>query len=505
LTADLSGAIVQLAQTGIAAANHKNQQAGRRTTAGDTMNPSLALIVDDSKTSHHLLKRMLQKFHLRIDSVMSAEEALAYLSYNHPAVIFLDQQMTGMTGMEALKTIRANPHTALIPVIMYTSQNDDLFISQAIALGAQGVFNKSAMEHASLERVLQGLSIPLAADAEAEDAHTSALANPAQAAPIPTVPTAAALQVSQDKPSADLDLVRSQIGRLFEIHIADVRNQINSSTQFIIKRLSANFEQRQMPEPKVVEKKSDREAVIADRSLAAIKSVVQNAIGAERERIALISNGMLIAVVLAVIFFGYALWQIHGELEQTTRNYQAITEAREKEAVKVKDSNAAANTALLKAIGWMQNADFQFNYGEPAFGDMQLANLNKLVHLLADGGYKGPLLVDIHFGNVCLEPGEKNIWRLARPDLPATSCKLLNQLYPNFQAGDLATPAFQKFEKSALPIQDGRIRIQLHSSGMLVPRADYPTIRTTTTAGEWNRAALKNNRISIQFPNLPAQ
>jgi hypothetical protein len=27
------------------------------------MNPSLALIVDDSKTAQHLLKRMLQKFH----------------------------------------------------------------------------------------------------------------------------------------------------------------------------------------------------------------------------------------------------------------------------------------------------------------------------------------------------------------------------------------------------------------------------------------------------------
>src|SRR4051812_3984728 len=118
------------------------------------MNPSQVLIVDDSKTAQHLLKRMLQKYHLKIDVVSSAEEALAYLSYNHPAVIFLDHQMTGMTGMEALKTIKASPHTALIPVVMYTSQQDDVFVSQAIALGAQDILAKGAMQPSNLERVL---------------------------------------------------------------------------------------------------------------------------------------------------------------------------------------------------------------------------------------------------------------------------------------------------------------------------------------------------------------
>src|SRR5690349_9625179 len=118
-----------------------------------------ALIVDDSKTAQYLLKRMLQKYELMIDVVGSAEEALSYLSYNHPAVIFLDQQMTGMTGMEALKTIKANPHTALIPVIMYTSQNDDLFVSQAIALGAQGILSKNSMQAASLQQVLERLNV----------------------------------------------------------------------------------------------------------------------------------------------------------------------------------------------------------------------------------------------------------------------------------------------------------------------------------------------------------
>jgi CheY-like chemotaxis protein len=423
---------------------------------------------------------------LRIDAVNSAEEALAYLSYNHPAVIFLDQQMTGMTGIEALKTIKANPQTALIPVIMYTASQDDLLVSQAVALGAQGIFHKSAMEHANLERVLQGLNIPLAVQAE-EEAPSEQVAVAAAVAPPPVeVPPA-------------LDQVRTQIARLFEIHIADVRSLINQSTQFIVKRLSTvavNTETR------VVEAAPPREAALGERSLAAIRSAVREAIGEERRKVALASNAVMTALALAVVFFGYALWQLHGELEQASRNYQATVEAREKEVERRAAAGNAANAALLRAVSWAQNADFQFNYGDPALADLPLANLNKLLYMLADGGYRGALVVDVHYGNVCLEQDEKKLWRLARPDLPAASCKMLSSLYPKFSAGDLATPAWQNFERTAVPLVDGRIHIQLQSSGLASPRMEYPTIRTTTTAGEWNRVALTNNRISIGFPEL---
>jgi CheY-like chemotaxis protein len=457
------------------------------------MNPSLALIVDDSKTAQHLLKRMLQKFHLRIDSVNSAEEALAYLSYNHPAVIFLDQQMTGMTGIEALRTIKANPHTALIPVIMYTSQKDDLFISQAVALGAQGIFSKSAMEHANLERVLQGLNIPLAEE-DVPEAETATAA--------PVVAAAAVAPPAVHVPPA-LDQVRTQIARLFEIHIADVRQQINQSTQFIIKRLSSSVAANEAkPETKAAPRSEN--VLLADRSLAAIKTVVHNAVDAERQRTALVSNSILTVVLLGVIFFGYALWQIQSELEQASKNYQSVLELREKEIDKKNLAVSAGNAAMLRAVSWAQNADFQFNYGEPALADLPLSNLNKLVYLLAEGGYKGQLMVDVHFGNVCLEMGDKNVWRIARPEMPATSCKMLADLYPKFAAGDLATPAYQNFEKTALPLQDGRISIQLQSSGLSAPRVAYPTIRSTTTAAEWNRAALKNNRVAVMFPGVKA-
>ena len=85
-----------------------------------------ALIVDDSKTAQHRLKRMLNKYDLDIDMSNSAEEALGYLTHTMPSVIFMDHHMEGMDGLEALKIIKANPSTAVIPVIMYTSQSGDV-------------------------------------------------------------------------------------------------------------------------------------------------------------------------------------------------------------------------------------------------------------------------------------------------------------------------------------------------------------------------------------------
>ncbi len=458
------------------------------------MNLGHALIVDDSKTAQHLLKRMLQKYNLKIDAVSSAEEALAYLSYNHPTVIFLDQQMKGMTGIEVLKMIKANPHTALIPVIMYTSQQDDLFVSQATALGAQDILSKGAMQPSNLERVLQVLNIRPIVESNAETAVKAGDSHISSRRSVPVNLPA------KEQPTQDLDKVRSQIGRLFEVHVVDIGTKINNSTQFIVKRLSAS-----------IEKNASREAIIGSASLSMIKSAVNSIVAAERERIAFAFNLVLAAVVFGVAFFGYMLWQVQDDLKQISQNYLTASEAK-KPAVTVmptpvsqmrpeNEGDRTPNTALLRAIGWLQNADFQFNFGESPLNDRQLSNLNRLLTIVAEAGYKGPLIVDINFGNVCLEASEEKTWRLARNDMPATACKMLKDLNPKFTATDYITVPFQTFEKTARPIQDGRISLQLITSGLNVPRVEYPLITASTTAGEWNSVALRNNRISIQFMN----
>jgi CheY-like chemotaxis protein len=102
-----------------------------------------ALIVDDSKSACLVLKRMLKEFALDVDTVESAIDALQYLENHQPDVIFMDHMMPGMDGFEAIKHIKINPKTAVIPIMMYTSRSGDVYLSQARELGAIGIIPKT--------------------------------------------------------------------------------------------------------------------------------------------------------------------------------------------------------------------------------------------------------------------------------------------------------------------------------------------------------------------------
>jgi len=102
-----------------------------------------ALIVDDSKSARFALKRMLKELKLEVDTVESAADAMLYLEDHLPDVIFMDHMMPGMDGFEAVKRIKKNPQTAVIPIMMYTSKAGDVYLSQARALGAVGIIRKT--------------------------------------------------------------------------------------------------------------------------------------------------------------------------------------------------------------------------------------------------------------------------------------------------------------------------------------------------------------------------
>src|SRR6202167_1044480 len=72
----------------------------------------------------------------------SAGLALEYLKHDRPDAIFMDTLMPGMYGLQAVQAIKGNPQTAMIPIMMYTSQEGELYVGQARALGALGVLPK---------------------------------------------------------------------------------------------------------------------------------------------------------------------------------------------------------------------------------------------------------------------------------------------------------------------------------------------------------------------------
>ena len=122
------------------------------------MGAKRALIVDDSKSARLFLARVLEKYDIDVDSAESAEAAIDYLSSNRPDVIFMDHLMTGMDGLQAVRAIKNDPRTATIPIMMYTSQEGEVYLGQARALGALGVLPKQ-IKPADVSKVLYQLHL----------------------------------------------------------------------------------------------------------------------------------------------------------------------------------------------------------------------------------------------------------------------------------------------------------------------------------------------------------
>lgn len=142
------------------------------------------LIVDDSRTAAVALGKLLDKFGISAATVESGEDALAFLQLEKPDLIFMDHMMPGMDGFDAVKAIKAEPATAGIPIVMYTSKGGDIYVGQARALGAVGILSKpvSESELASLLETIppprKPASLPTfnSSDTMELDAHAIAMA-----------------------------------------------------------------------------------------------------------------------------------------------------------------------------------------------------------------------------------------------------------------------------------------------------------------------------------------
>src|SRR5271167_3655987 len=141
-----------------------------------------ALVVDDSKSARVILSRMLEKYDIEVDMAESAEQAMDYLTRNRPDAIFMDHLMPGMDGLQAVKAIKGNPQTAMIPIMMYTSQEGELYVGQARALGALGVLPKQ-LRAVDVSKVLYELHLLPNRRDTAEPAPSPAELEAAQTAP----------------------------------------------------------------------------------------------------------------------------------------------------------------------------------------------------------------------------------------------------------------------------------------------------------------------------------
>ena len=149
-----------------------------------------ALVVDDSRSARAFLTRILERYELAVDGVESAEQAIEYLTHQRPDVIFMDHLMPGMDGFQAVQAIKNNPRTATIPIMMYTSQEGELYLSQARALGAIGVLPKQ-IKHADVSKALDQLRLLGEQPVEREILATPPLESTAEASELASEQSAA--------------------------------------------------------------------------------------------------------------------------------------------------------------------------------------------------------------------------------------------------------------------------------------------------------------------------
>ncbi|MCR4378697.1 MAG: response regulator [Rhodospirillales bacterium] len=83
------------------------------------------LLIDDDQNMHQIIPLFLEDANHEVLSATSALAGLEMASTNRPDLIILDMAMPGMDGGEFLKKLKAQTHTADIPVIIYTVHDLD--------------------------------------------------------------------------------------------------------------------------------------------------------------------------------------------------------------------------------------------------------------------------------------------------------------------------------------------------------------------------------------------
>ena len=93
-----------------------------RTSVGGNPKVALILIVDDSPTEVHVMKKALEKGGFKTAIAGDGREGVRLAKDLKPDLIFMDIVMPGMNGYQATRAIAADPGTSSIPIVMVSSK-----------------------------------------------------------------------------------------------------------------------------------------------------------------------------------------------------------------------------------------------------------------------------------------------------------------------------------------------------------------------------------------------
>jgi CheY-like chemotaxis protein len=406
-----------------------------------------ALIVDDSRLARHALSQMLHEHGLTADTAESAEAALDYLNGHRPDVIFLDHQMPGMDGFQALEAIKRNPVTATIPVMMYTSKEGELYVGQARALGALGVLPKS-VEPVEVTKVLRSLHL-IPGEPGAAAAHA------------PTAPAAVPLDERQ---------LRALLAELFYEQGAALREELRREIHSLAPPPASP---PTLPEPAPVAKPPALNV----------------------SRVAFV---VLLAASTALAYFYFSTVRLLTDAQQRARNLATT-------ATKLSDASSralgadrrAASAGVLEVLTWGVNQRGAVAFGDVPLDDQRAGVLTTLAAELDRLGFSGTVAVDVHTGRFCMDFVDGEL-ALARDDQPAASCDRIG--WTDLEAAELGRQESLAFAyaRSDIERRYPQLRLDTNSLGATWPLTPYPA-SYQATASEWNAIAARNQRVEVRL------
>jgi two-component system, OmpR family, alkaline phosphatase synthesis response regulator PhoP len=100
------------------------------------------LLVEDEEEIRELVAYNLVKQGYRVISAETGEEGLRLVRSEPPDLIVLDLMLPGVDGLEVCRTLKRDPETESIPLVMLTAKGEEADIVTGLELGADDYLTK---------------------------------------------------------------------------------------------------------------------------------------------------------------------------------------------------------------------------------------------------------------------------------------------------------------------------------------------------------------------------
>ena len=100
------------------------------------------MVVDDEEDIRELIVYNLKKDGFTVSSASDGEEALKQIRAGHFDLLVLDLMLPGIQGMELCRTVRNDPKTKDLPIIMLTAKGEEVDRILGLEIGADDYITK---------------------------------------------------------------------------------------------------------------------------------------------------------------------------------------------------------------------------------------------------------------------------------------------------------------------------------------------------------------------------